>query len=354
MSADPQPGSLAHTLPPADVTIHLRPAQARLVSVAEKEALIRSGVSYGELLAPEKVPSEAQQGAYSNALARNGERVGALIAGLTAQLLRDYSRPVLVSLARAGTPVGCAMRRLARRWAGTCGTPELPHHTLSIIRGVGIDRVALAQVRAAHPGATLIFVDGWTGKGSILGTLAASLPPEVAPVLAVLSDPAGVATHAATTDDLLLAHAVLNATVCGLLSRTFMTGPHELHAACVEGKLRDWDVTAKYLAALDALTAPFGPDFVLPSSPRPVRPYQEVLRLAAELGVHDPSLVKPSVGEATRVFLRRQPAHLLLRDPTHPDTRHLAQLAEGAGIPTTEHPDLPYLAAALIAPGGQE
>lgn len=44
---------LAHTLPPDDVTVQLRPAQARLVSVAEKEALIRSGVSYGELLTPE-------------------------------------------------------------------------------------------------------------------------------------------------------------------------------------------------------------------------------------------------------------------------------------------------------------
>lgn len=337
---------LRHTLPPADVTVQLRPAAARLVSVEEKEALIRAGVSYGELLTPEQPPGAAQEDAYADALARNGERVGALLAALTARILRE-PRPVLVSLARAGTPVGCAAVRLARRWGH-----DLPHHTLSIIRGVGIDRVALARVQAAHPGASLVFVDGWTGKGSILNTLRESLPPGVPPRLAVLSDPAGVAALAATHDDLLLPHAALNATVCGLLSRTFFTDPERLHAARTEEALRDLDHTPHYLDALDRLTRPYGPDFDLPAGPRPQEPYAAVLRLAADLGVTDPHLVKPSVGEATRVFLRRSPGHLMLRDLSHPDTAHLIRLAQASGTPVSEHPSLPYLAAALIAPGG--
>ena len=226
--------ALAHTLPPQDVTVHLRPAPARLVSVQEKEALIRSGVSYGELLTPEGVPSAAQRRAYADALDHNGARVGELLAALTASVLREYDRPVLVSLARAGTTVGCAMSRLSRRWAAELGARALPHHTLSIIRGRGIDRVALARVQAAHPGAQLVFVDGWTGKGSIEDTLRGSLPADVPARLAVLSDPAGVATHAATHEDLLLPHAALNATVCGLLSRTFYTDPAQLHAARID------------------------------------------------------------------------------------------------------------------------
>lgn len=345
---------LPHTLPAPDVTVHLRSAQARLVSVPEKEALIRSGVSYGELLTPEGVPSAAQRRAYADALERNGARVGELLAALTATVLREYERPVLVSLARAGTPVGCAMSRLSRRWAAESGGRALPHHTLSIIRGRGIDRVALARVQAAHPGAQLVFVDGWTGKGSIEDTLRGSLPAGVPARLAVLSDPAGVATHAATHDDLLLPHAALNATVCGLLSRTFYTDPAQLHAACVQEDLRPHDQTGEYLDALEALSVAYTPEFTLDPGPRPQRPYEAVLALAAGLGVTDPHLVKPSVGEATRVFLRRSPAHLLLRDLAHPDTAHLRNLAGISGIPVTEHPALPYLAAALIAPGDRE
>ena len=337
----------AHTFDAADVTVELRAATPRLVQVAQKEALLRQGVSYGSLLTPEGRPSAVQLAAYREALRRNGPRVAALTAALTAHLLAQVPQPVLVSLARAGTPVGCAMTRFARRRGA-----KLPHHTLSIIRGSGIDREALRRVRHAHPGATLVFVDGWTGKGSIADTLAASLPAGVPPLLAVLSDPAGVADFAATHDDLLLPHAALNATVSGLLSRTFVDAgalAGGLHGVRTEEHLRPDDLTGEYLDALDALDT--GADPPLSPGPRPVRPYDAVLALAAGLGVQDPHLVKPGVGEATRVFLRRQPAGLLLRAAGHPDTRHLHELARAAGIPVTLHPNLPYLAAALIAPG---
>ena len=340
--------TLCHTFDPADVIVHLRPARPRLVDLAEKETLLRQGVSYGQLLTPETRPSAVQLAAYQDALKRNGPRMAALIASLTTQLLAQVPQPVLVSLARAGTPVGCAMTRFARRRGAS-----LPHHTLSIIRGSGIDQEALRRVQRAHPGATLVFVDGWTGKGSIAGTLAASLPAGVPPLLAVLSDPAGVADFAATHDDLLLPHAALNATVSGLLSRTFVEAGgdsgQQLHGVRTEDHLRADDVTGAYLAVLDSFDTAI--DQPLDPGPRPVRPYDTVLALAASVGVHDPHLVKPGVGEATRVFLRRQPAGLLLQSAAHPDTRHLHELARAAGIPVTVHPELPYLAAALIAPG---
>ena len=46
---------------------------------------------------------------------------------------------VLASLARAGTPVGVLMRR----WAAVRHGLDLPHYALSIVRGRGIDTVAL-------------------------------------------------------------------------------------------------------------------------------------------------------------------------------------------------------------------
>lgn len=334
----------------------LSEAAPQLVSLEEKEALIRQGVSYGHLLSAERPPSELQQRTFSESLERSGPRVGELLAALASELWQHYGeRTVLVSLARAGTPVGCALRRLARRWG-----LDWPHYTVSIIRGVGLDPVALAQIELAHPGRPLVFVDGWTGKGSIYTTLSSSLPEECPPNLAVLSDPAGVAAHAATFEDLMLPHAALNATVCGLLSRTFLPpdgeDSGELHGVRIEEELRPFDQTAEFLTALDGYTATFvGPQpQAQQAGTRPVQPFETVWALAQARGITDPHLVKPSVGEATRVFLRRKPAGLWVRDLGSPDTAHLLAMAEAAGVSITEVPELPYQAAALIDPGDRE
>lgn len=339
---------LNHTLPPSDVILHLRSAQPRLVSLAEKERLLATGVSYGELLTPEQPPADWQQQAYAAALARTGAQLGQWLAQLLAQILTQ-PKPVLVSLARAGIPMGCVLRRLARHWG-----LDLPHHALSIIRGVGIDQVALATIQQKHPSSQLIFVDGWTGKGSIFDTLQKSLPTDVEPLLAVVSDPAQVAHYAATHQDVLLPHALLNATICGLLSRTFYTQTDSLHAARLEQDLRPYDVSLAYVQALTDFALAYASEKLSYSPPlaSTSQPTKQVLQLAAELGTHDPHLVKPSVGEATRVFLRRQPAALLLQNTEHPDTLHLHQLAQAKEIPIIVQTDLPYLAVALIASAG--
>ena len=58
--------------------------------------------------------------------------------------------------------------------------------------------------------------------------------------------------------------------------------------------------------------------------------------------------IKPGIGEATRVLLRREAGRLLLRNRDSEATRHLLWLAESKSIPVEEHKDLPYRAAALI------
>ena len=78
---------------------------------------------------------------------------------------------MLVSLARAGTPVGVLMRRWAQHRHGL----DLPHYAVSIVRGRGIDANALRWLAAHHDPADVVFVDGWTGKGAITRELAAAL-----------------------------------------------------------------------------------------------------------------------------------------------------------------------------------
>ncbi len=65
-------------------------------------------------------------------------------------------------------------------------------------------------------------------------------------------------------------------------------------------------------------------------------------------GTTDSNLIKPGIGEATRVLLRRRPRHLLLRNPALPEVAHLRLLAREKRVRVTVEPDLPYLAAALI------
>jgi hypothetical protein len=65
-------------------------------------------------------------------------------------------------------------------------------------------------------------------------------------------------------------------------------------------------------------------------------------------GVRDVNHVKPGIGEATRVLLRRCPHLLLLRDPSRAEVAHLSLLAQEKQVPVQIDPELPYLAAALI------
>ena len=91
---------------------------------------------------------------------------------VTETVLAERSpRPVLVSLARAGTPVGVLMRRWAQHRHGL----DLPHYAVSIVRGRGIDANALRWLAEHHDPADVVFVDGWTGKGAITRELAAAI-----------------------------------------------------------------------------------------------------------------------------------------------------------------------------------
>ena len=183
-------------------------------------------------------------------------------------------------------------------------------------------------MRAAHPGRPLVFVDGWTGKGSIAQTLARSLPADVPVRLAVLSDPAGVADFAATHDDLLLPHAALNAT-CQRAAEPHLyrwrggpaRGEGRGAAARRRRERRVSGRAGRPGRPLGRLT------FRLTPGPRPARPYDAVLALAAELGVATRIWSNPGWARPPGSFCAVNPPDLLLRDPGHPDTLHLRALA---------------------------
>ncbi|OIV38502.1 phosphoribosyltransferase [Mangrovactinospora gilvigrisea] len=338
--------------------------------VEEREEAVQSGgAHYAESLPVEYRPSAEYQALFRAALDASAERLARAVGAVTELVLAERGPDVvLASLARAGTPVGILMRR----WAAARHGLDLPHCAVSIVRGRGIDPVALRRLALHHGAGRVQFVDGWTGKGAITRELAAALrevPGADAfdPSVAVLADPGGCVPVFGTREDFLIPSACLNSTVSGLVSRTVLRadliGPGAYHGAKFYAELAGDDVSADFL---DRVSAHFADPAVaadaeatakrLAADPAARRPdwagWAAVERLGAAYGIGDVNLIKPGVGETTRVLLRRVPWRVLVRRGAGADLDHVRLLAEQRGVPVEEvdDDDLPYASVGLIHP----
>ncbi len=331
-----------------------------------EEAVQSGGAHYAESLPVEYQPSEQYQALFRSALDASAARIARAVGVVTETVLAERSpRPVLVSLARAGTPVGVLMRRWARHRHGL----DLPHYALSIVRGRGIDANALRWLAERYDPADVVFVDGWTGKGAITRELAAAVRAfEVTdgitgfdPGIAVLADPGACVRTYGTREDFLIPSACLNSTVSGLVSRTVLradlVGPHDFHGAKFYRELAGADVSNDFLDAVSACFTEIADEVdakakeLLSADRTPTwEGWAAVERISEEYGIHDVNLVKPGVGETTRVLLRRVPWKILARAGAGADLDHVRLLAEQRGVPVEEVDGLPYTCVGLIHP----
>lgn len=335
------------TYKPEDVTILLKDISGLVepLDTSEREKLIQSGKHYSEMLPLEYEPSEKYLQAYFDALNRYAKITADAVRNVAEKIFVGTGNKelgtreiVLVSLARAGTPIGILIKHCLEK-NFPC---NVAHYTISIIRGKGIDRNAMNFILARHDAARIQFVDGWTGKGAIARELAAAMKnfPNVNAGLAVLSDPAGVAELCGTHDDFLIASSCLNSTVSGLLSRTFLRGDiigeNDFHGAAFYRELIDRDLTYHFIDAIEN------------AMPK-LDGLAEVKRIAADFNVDDINLIKPGIGEATRVLLRRLPWKILVHSLTdYEHLGHLYQLAKEKGAPLEVYPLQNYRACGLI------
>lgn len=335
--------------------------------VEEREEAIQSGgAHYAESLPHEYQPSPEYRELFRASLRAGAERVAKAVGTVTDLVLATRGTgAVLASLARAGTPIGILMRRWALRFHGV----ELPHYAVSIVRGRGIDAVALGYLAARHRADDVVFVDGWTGKGAITRELAAAVDAVAAttghrfdPRLVVLADPGGCVELSGTREDFLIPSACLNSTVSGLVSRTVLNdrliGPGHFHGAKFYGDLAPDDVSQEFLDVVSShfdgvrdrvsrLVAERSAAGVLAPTWSGAR---AVARICATYGIDDPNLVKPGIGETTRVLLRRVPWRVLVREQGRPDLAHVRLLAQQRGVPLETVPWLPYSCVGLIHP----
>ncbi|MET9757696.1 phosphoribosyltransferase [Streptomyces sp. NPDC006372] len=332
-----------------------------------EEAIQSGGAHYAESLPVEYQPNVQYQQLFHAALETSAARIAQAVGVVTETVLTERAprRPVLVSLARAGTPVGILMRRWAQHRHGL----DLPHYAVSIVRGRGIDANALRWLAAHHDPRDVVFVDGWTGKGAITRELAQALEEfeksdgitGFSPEIAVLADPGSCVRTYGTREDFLIPSACLNSTVSGLISRTVLradlVGPRDFHGAKFYRELAATDVSVTFL---DAVSARF-PEVadaacaqakeLLAGDRSPTwEGWAAVERISDEYGIHDMNLVKPGVGETTRVLLRRVPWKVLARAGAGSDLDHVRLLAEQRGVPVEEVAELPYTCVGLIHP----
>lgn len=318
------------------------------LSTAEREKLIQSGRHYSEMLPIEYEPSEKYLQAYFDALNRYAKFTAASVKSVSEKIFRSKgNKIVLISLARAGTSIGILIKHCLERFFNC----EVAHYTISIIRGIGIDKNAVNFILSSHKPEKIQFIDGWTGKGAIQRELKLAMRdfPQINSGLAVLSDPAGVAELCGTHEDFLIASSLLNSTVSGLLSRTFLRndiiGAKDFHGAAFYRELIDKDLTYQFIDAIEQ-------NFDVPSlidDSKPQNGLAEVKKIAEDFKISDINLIKPSIGEATRVLLRRLPWKILvhsLDDEEH--LGHLYQLAAEKGVKVEIYPLKNYKACGLI------
>lgn len=350
-----------------DTVFLLKPLRMETVDIVAKERLIQSGQRhYSELLSPETLPTPRYLELFAALTHQYAPRLAAEILALAQHLLANRPQSItLVSLARAGTPVGALLARALRY----LGHAEARHYSISIIRDRGIDENALAFIlrHEQRDPAGLAFVDGWTAKGVITEELHRAVqhwnarqPEPLAAALHVVSDIGGTAEVAATYEDYAIPSGILNATVSGLTSRSILNraiGPEDFHGCVFYQELAVEDRSTWFLDQVAAHFATVQAGVVrCKDSEREERRQlmaEFLARIRSRYRIDDRNLVKPGVAEATRVLLRRVPGLLLVRDWEHPDVAHLRWLAAEKRVAVVMDPTMPIQAAALIRQEGR-
>ncbi len=343
------------------------------ISPTQKEALIQSGQRhYSDMLTLEKPPSATHEALYNQALAAGKQRMANDVTSLAFSLHQLFhacvsaSQPlILVSLVRAGLPIGVLLQK-ALSDASVSYALASQHYGVSIIRDRGLDPVALQYILQQHPHSPIVFVDGWTGKGAIYGELQRSLAQitdkqqqaqlfhqgEGVIPLVTLADPAGVAWLSASNDDWLMPASLLNSTVSGLISRTLYREPSDgLHQAVYYDKLQLWDRSGEFIQTIDALRQQIPLPTPLTGKLLPTFATQSVIDdLATRFAINNRNRIKPTIAEATRAILRRDPEYVLVNEMADgQDTALLRHLCEEKNIQLIADASIaPYQAVTII------
>jgi len=330
---------------PEDIHFLLKPVEIEMTPVDQKEQLIQSGTKhYSEMLSQEPEPTRWHLDLFAQALDKGTVRLAEEVMMLAKALADHFGKTpiVLVSLVRAGVPLGVMLHQTLRAMG-----KQSHHYGVSIIRDRGIDDTAMDWIENRHGTEGVVFVDGWTGKGAITSELRRSLASRSGypanPRLVVLADPCGVSWLAASHDDWLIPFGIMGAPVSGLISRSIWSS-EGLHGCVQCEHLRQFDCSRLLVDRVaDCQSQREKP--ALPASQQTSASNNKQLKslseqvigsLAARYHITNINRIKPGIAEATRAVLRRVPEHVLVRSVNDPDVALLVYLAREKNITITE------------------
>ncbi|MFT8321735.1 MAG: cysteine protease StiP family protein [Bacillus sp. (in: firmicutes)] len=338
-------------------------------STEDREKRIQNGQHYSETLPIEYNPPEHYLQLFSETLKEYKQKVAQCTAIVAEEIFHQKgAQTVLVSLARAGSPIGILIKRYISMQYGV----DLPHYSISIIRDKGIDENALLFIMEKHKDATIQFIDGWTGKGAISIELTKACRNfykkyqiMLDDTLAVLADPGYCTNLYGTREDFLIPSACLNSTVSGLVSRTVLNdvyiGKEDFHGAKFYQELLPFDVSNYYLDEITAEFASLNQEEIEEARRQnredqeiSFKGMEEVLAIKEEFKIDSTHYVKPGVGETTRVLLRRVPWKILMKDPSSPYVRHIVMLAKERGVEIIPYKQMSYTCCGLIKKVGAD
>lgn len=318
-----------------DVTLLLKDITGMVtpLDTNEREQYIQSGVHYSEMLPLEYRPTNDYIRIYEDSLRIFGKQTAEAVEWVSEKIINlKGENVVLVSLARAGTPIGVLIKRyIKEKYGYIC-----PHYSISIIRDRGIDKNAINFVLSRHKAEDIQFVDGWTGKGVIYKELRKEIRKfdGISDELAVLSDPAHITELFGTHDDIMIPSSCLNCTVCGLISRTFLRsdiiGENDFHGAAYYGDLISQDRTYEFIDSI-VRGFDFNLDFKQEAS---CAEADDIQYLSEKYKISNVNFIKPGIGETTRVLLRRVPWKVVI-DADYKDSielNHIRQLARERNV----------------------
>lgn len=325
----------------------------------DREEIIQGGGHYSEMLPIEYKPSDEYLSFYRESMEIFAKKVALGIENIADRIYKDSGKDVvLVSLARAGTPFGILIKRYLKIKYGV----NLSHYSISIIRGKGIDENALIYI-IRNSGTNLQFVDGWTGKGTIIRVLNKALDSfkekygyDFKRDIAVVADPGGFTPLCGTREDLLIPSACLNSTISGLISRTVLRddliGEADFHGVKYYRELQEEDLSNEFL---DKITEKFDFDTKVDLNFEDqgregitTNGLSDIEKIKRDFEVEDINFIKPGIGETTRVLLRRVPWKVLINPKKNMDLDHILILAKEKGVDVVEYEMDSYQCCGII------
>lgn len=326
----------------------------KFTSFEDKERLISDGVNYSEMITEEEQLSNEICKIFEDTLQNNASELAYYVGVVAEQIYRrGETNCIIVSLARAGSPIGAIIKRYIEFKYNV----KLPHYSISIIRGRGIDKNALNFIRSKHPNGIINFVDAWTGKGSITKELRKAIieynieySTDISYDLAVLADPANLSAIAGTRKDVCIPNACLNSTVSGLVSRTILNknliSETDFHGAVRYDKLKDIDVTNHFLNTIEShfkICSEMNPE---PQGNSCVNQLLE--KIKNDFPVVDINKIKLSIGESSRALIRRKPYKLLIKNVENPNLAFVLHLAKKKKVEICIYDTMDYECITLL------